>query len=203
VLTLQGLGGVYDEIFLPLHGEHQAQNAALALAAVESFFGAGSRGRLDIDTVREGFVGASSPGRLERVRTAPTVLLDAAHNAHGMRATVTALGEEFAFSRLVAVVAVLADKDVEAMLDLLEPVVDKVVCTRNTSPRGLPAGALGALATEVFGEDRVHVEESMADAIETAVGLAETDVDGELAGVGVLVTGSVVTVADARRLLVR
>jgi dihydrofolate synthase/folylpolyglutamate synthase len=203
VLTLQGLGGVYDELFMPLHGEHQAQNAALALAAVESFFGAGSRGRLDIDAVREGFAMASSPGRLERVRTAPTVLLDAAHNAHGMRATVTALGEEFAFSRLVAVLAVLADKDVEAMLDLLEPVVDLVVCTRNTSPRGLPAGALAALAAEVFGEDRVRVEESMADAIATAVGLAETDVDGELAGVGVLITGSVVTVADARGLLVR
>jgi dihydrofolate synthase/folylpolyglutamate synthase len=202
-LTLQGLGGVYDEIFLPLHGEHQAQNAALALAAVESFFGAGSRGRLDIDPVREGFAQASSPGRLERVRTAPTILLDAAHNAHGMRATVTALSEEFAFSRLVAVVAVLADKDVAAILDLLEPVVDLVVCTRNTSPRALPAAALGALAADSFGEDRVRVEESMADAIATAVGLAETDVDGELAGVGVLITGSVVTVADARRLLVR
>jgi dihydrofolate synthase/folylpolyglutamate synthase len=203
VLTLQGLGGVYDDLFMPLHGEHQAQNAALALAAVENFFGAGSRGPLNIDTVREGFAMASSPGRLERVRTAPTVLLDAAHNAHGMRATVTALGEEFAFSRLVAVLAVLADKDVAAMLDLLEPVADVVVCTRNTSPRGLPATALEALAVEVFGEERVRVEESMADAIATAVGLAETDVEGELAGVGVLITGSVVTVADARRLLVR
>jgi dihydrofolate synthase/folylpolyglutamate synthase len=116
---------------------------------------------------------------------------------------VAALEEEFAFSRLVAVVAALADKDVEAMLDLLEPVVDLVVCTRNTSVRAMPADALAALAVDVFGEDRVRVEESMADAIETAVGLAETDVDGELAGVGVLITGSVVTVADARRLLVR
>src|SRR5256886_653308 len=121
VLTLQGLGGRYDEVFLPLHGAHQAQNAAVALAAVEAFLGAGTARALDVETVRAGFADATSPGRLERVRTAPTVLLDAAHNPHGMAATVTALTEEFSFSKLVAVVAVLGDKDAGAMLELLEP----------------------------------------------------------------------------------
>ena len=204
LLTLQGLGGVYDDVFIPLHGAHQAQNAAVALAAAEAFLGAGANTRqLDVEVVREGFAAATSPGRLERVRTAPTILLDAAHNPHGLRATVTALQEEFAFGRLVAVVAVLADKDVAAMLELLEPVVDAVVCTRNTSERSMPAEALGALAVDVFGEDRVRVEPSMPDAIETAVALAETDVEGELSGVGVIVTGSVMTVADARKLLAR
>ena len=101
VLTLQGLGGVYDEVFLPLHGAHQAQNAAVALAAVEAFLGAGAKRQLDIEAVREGFASTSSPGRLERVRNAPTMLLDGAHNPHGMAATVTALQEEFAFSKLV------------------------------------------------------------------------------------------------------
>ncbi|MGC5291031.1 bifunctional folylpolyglutamate synthase/dihydrofolate synthase [Micromonospora sp. DT231] len=203
VLSLQGLGGVYDDVFIPLHGAHQAQNAAVALAAVEAFLGAGARRQLDVETVREGFASASSPGRLERVRNAPTVLLDGAHNPHGMKATVTALQEEFAFSKLVAVVGVLADKDAEAMLELLEPVVDQVVVTRNSSPRAMPTEELAALAAEIFGDERVDSAEEMPDAIELAVALAEENVPGELSGVGVLVTGSVVTVADARRLLKR
>ncbi|MFI6785240.1 bifunctional folylpolyglutamate synthase/dihydrofolate synthase [Micromonospora sp. NPDC050276] len=203
VLSLQGLGGVYDDVFIPLHGAHQAQNAAVALAAVEAFLGAGARRQLDIEAVREGFASASSPGRLERVRNAPTVLLDGAHNPHGMKATVTALQEEFAFSKLVAVIGVLADKDAESLLELLEPVVDHVVVTRNSSPRAMPTQELAALAAEIFGEERVDSAEEMPDAIELAVALAEEDVPGELSGVGVLVTGSVVTVADARRLLKR
>jgi dihydrofolate synthase/folylpolyglutamate synthase len=204
VLTLQGLGGLYDDIFLPLHGLHQAQNAAVALAAVEAFLGAGSTTRqLDPEIVREGFAQVTSPGRLERVRVSPTILLDAAHNSHGMAATVAALQEEFAFSRLIAVVAVLIDKDVEAILELLEPIVDAVVVTRNTSPRAMRIDDLADLAVEVFGEARVRLERDMPDAIEAAVTLVETDLEGELAAVGILITGSVVTVADARRLLVR
>ncbi|MFF5177992.1 bifunctional folylpolyglutamate synthase/dihydrofolate synthase [Micromonospora sp. NPDC000316] len=203
VLTLQGLGGVYEDVFIPLHGAHQAQNAAVALAAVEAFLGAGARRQLDVEAVREGFASTSSPGRLERVRNAPTILLDGAHNPHGMKATVTALQEEFAFSKLVAVVGVLADKDAEGLLELLEPVADQVVVTRNSSPRAMPTAELAALAAEIFGEERVAVAEEMPDAIELAVALAEEDVPGELSGVGVLVTGSVATVADARRLLKR
>ncbi|MGC4770408.1 bifunctional folylpolyglutamate synthase/dihydrofolate synthase [Micromonospora sp. DT44] len=203
VLKLQGLGGVYDDVFIPLHGAHQAQNAAVALAAVEAFLGAGARRQLDVEAVREGFATASSPGRLERVRSAPTVLLDGAHNPHGMAATVTALHEEFAFSKLVALVGVLADKDASSLLELLEPVADVVVVTRNSSPRAMPTKELAALAVEIFGEERVEVAEEVPDAIELAVALAEEDVPGELSGVGVLVTGSVVTVADARRLLKR
>jgi dihydrofolate synthase / folylpolyglutamate synthase len=203
VLTLQGLGATYDEVFLPLHGAHQAQNAAVALATVEAFLGAGRARSLDVGTVRAGFADASSPGRLERVRTAPTILLDAAHNPHGMAATVAALEEEFSFRRLVAVVAVLGDKDAAGMLELLEPVVAEVVVSRSSSPRAMPVERLAAYAAEVFGPDRVHVEPDLPDAIATAVGLAESDVDGELGGVGVLITGSVITVADARKLLRR
>jgi dihydrofolate synthase/folylpolyglutamate synthase len=203
VLTIQGLGGVYDEIFIPLHGAHQAQNAAVALAAVEVFLGAGTDRQLDLDAVREGFAGTSSPGRLERVRSAPTILLDGAHNPHGMAATVNALQEEFAFSRLVAVVGVLADKDAAGLLELLEPVADMVVVTRNTSPRAMPVAELAELAEEIFGDNRVAVAADMPDAIELAVELTESDPSAELSGVGVLVTGSVVTVADARRLLKR
>jgi dihydrofolate synthase / folylpolyglutamate synthase len=202
VLTLQGLNEVYDEVFVPLHGAHQAQNAAVALAATEVLLGADDRS-LNPDLVRQGFADLTVPGRLERVRTAPTILLDAAHNPHGMAATVTALGEEFDFRRLIAVVAVLADKDVSGLLELLEPVCDAVVATRNSSTRAMPAEQLGAAAVEIFGEERVRVAGSLPDAVEVAVALAEEDMDAGLGGVGVVITGSVFTVADARRLLVR
>ncbi|MBM2621659.1 bifunctional folylpolyglutamate synthase/dihydrofolate synthase [Actinoplanes sp. LDG1-06] len=203
VLTLQGLGGVYDEIFLPLFGAHQAQNAALALAAVEAFLGAGPGRQLELDLVREGFAQVDSPGRLERVRSAPAILLDGAHNPHGMAATVSALEEEFAFRHLVAVVAVLGDKDVSGLLDLLEPVAARIVVTQNSSPRSMPVDELAQVATDIFGEDRVTVAQNMPDAIEEAVVIAEEDTSGELSGVGVIITGSVVTVADARKLLKR
>ncbi|MCU7730566.1 bifunctional folylpolyglutamate synthase/dihydrofolate synthase [Actinoplanes sp. KI2] len=199
VLRLQGLSAVYDEVFLPLFGAHQAQNAALALAAVEVFLGDQVRPEL----VVEGFAQVDSPGRLERVRSAPTILLDGAHNPHGMAATVGALEEEFSFRHLVAVVAVLGDKDVSGLLDLLEPVAARIVVTQNSSPRSMPVTELAQLATDIFGEDRVTVADTMPDAIEEAVVLAEEDASGELSGVGVLITGSVVTVADARKLLKR
>ena len=169
VVTIQGLGAVYEDVFLPLHGAHQAQNAAVALAAVEAFFGAGggTDGRqLDVETVRAGLASASSPGRLERVRNAPTILLDGAHNPHGMAATAVALQEEFAFRRLVAVVAVLADKDAAGLLEQLEPVAEEVVVTRSTSPRAMPVDTLAAVAEEVFGAGRVSVEPDLPDAIE-------------------------------------
>src|SRR5262249_57181712 len=117
VLMLQGLSGGYDEVYLPLHGAYQAQNATIALAAVEAFLGAGAEKALNPETVRAGFAAVTSPGRLERVRTAPTILLDAAHNPHGMAATVTALEEEFTFRRLVAVISILRDKDAHAILE--------------------------------------------------------------------------------------
>ena len=202
VLTLQGLSGTYEGIFLPLHGEHQAQNAAIALAAVESFLGAGNERALNAEAVRDGFGGATSPGRLARVRNSPPILVDAAHNAAGMRATVRALNEEFAFNGLVAVVAALADKDVEGMLELLEPITESIVCTRNSSPRGMSAAQLGAIAEELYGPERVHVVPDLPDAIDTAVALAESD-NAVPGTIGILVTGSVVTVADARGLLKR
>ena len=203
-VTLQGLGGEYGEIFLPLHGAYQAQNAAIALAAVEAFLGAGrASGPLDIATVRDVFASVRSPGRLEAVRAAPSVLVDAAHNPHGMAATVAAIGEAFDFRRLIGVFGILVDKDARAMLDVLEPVLDEVVITQNGSLRAAPADTVAAVAVEVFGPDRVTVEPRLDDAIETAVRLAEETDDGILSGAGVLVTGSVITAGEARTLLRR
>ncbi|MFN2562768.1 MAG: folylpolyglutamate synthase/dihydrofolate synthase family protein [Jatrophihabitans sp.] len=201
-LTIQGLAGVYDEIFLPLHGAHQAQNAACALAAVEAFFGAGAEGgTIDVDTVRAAFATVRSPGRLEPIRSAPTILLDAAHNPAGLKASLEAVAEAFSFRRLIAVVAVMSDKDVAGLLELLEPAVDELVVTENSSSRGLSADDLAAAAVPLFGADRVTVEPRLDDAIEAAVRLAEDAGDEVLVGAGVLVTGSVVTVGEARTLL--
>lgn len=197
-LTLRGLGGEYTDIFLPLSGEHQAANAAVALAAVEAFFGAGAGRQLDQDTVRAGFAQVTSPGRLERVRTAPTVFIDAAHNPHGAKALGEALERDFAFSRLIGVVGVLGDKDAGGVLRALEPHLAEIVCTETTSPRALPAEELGELAREIFGEERVRVESYLPSAVELAVELAEdTDVQS---GAGVVITGSVVTAGEARTL---
>lgn len=201
-LSLQGLGGVYEDIFLPLHGEHQANNAATALAAVEAFFGAGADQQLDVDTVREGFATVISPGRLERVRTAPTVFIDAAHNPHGAQALARTVQSEFDFRTLIGVVSVFADKDAVGILTELEPVLDTVVVTHNGSPRALEVERLAAIAEEIFGEDRVVTAPTMVDAVETAVALADQESDDEdpASGVGVLITGSVVTAGAARSL---
>ncbi|MET8799656.1 folylpolyglutamate synthase/dihydrofolate synthase family protein [Nocardia sp. NPDC004568] len=201
-LELQGLGGVYDEIFLPLHGEHQAHNAALALAAVEAFFGAGAQRQLDIDAVRAGFAEVTSPGRLERMRNAPTLFIDAAHNPAGAAALAATLTAEFDFRKLVGVVAVLADKDVAGILTALEPVFDEIVVTTNGSPRALPVDQLADLAVQRFGDERVVTADTLPDALETAVALAEeVGASGEMvSGAGVVVTGSVVTAGAARAL---
>lgn len=198
-LTLRGLGGVYDDVLLPLFGPFQAHNAAVALAAVEVFLGGGAR-ELDPDLVRAGFASVTSPGRVEVVRRGPTVLLDAAHNPHGARALAEALTDSFDFRHLVGVVAVLEGKDARGLLEALEPVLAEIVVTQNSSPRCLPADDLAADAVDVFGPDRVEVVLRLDDALEAGVRLAEES--GEYGGAGVLVTGSIVTVGDARRLLV-
>ena len=200
LLQLQGLGGVYSDIFLPLHGEHQAHNAVVALAAVEALFGAGPQRQLDVDTVRAGFAAAISPGRLERMRTAPTVFIDAAHNPAGAAALTTALGEEFDFRFLVGVISVLEGKDLTGILSALEPAFDLVVVTDNGSPRALDVESLALRAEEVFGPERVVRATTLTDAIETATALVEdAKVDG-LSGAGIVITGSVVTAGAARTL---
>jgi dihydrofolate synthase / folylpolyglutamate synthase len=199
VLELQGLGGVYPDVFVPLHGEHQAHNAALALAAVEAFFGAGAHRQLDVDAVRAGFAAALSPGRLERVRSAPTVFIDAAHNPAGAAALAAALTTEFDFRYLVGVISVMGDKDVTGILMALEPVFDAVVVTDNGSPRALEPDMLALRAEDVFGPDRVIRTSTLPDAIETATALVEESGDGG-AGAGIVITGSVVTAGVARTL---
>lgn len=195
VVAVDGLGGVYTDIFVPLFGEHQAQNAACALVAVEAFLGSIA---LAADVVEEGMSTVTVPGRLEIVRTGPTVVLDVAHNPAGARALAAALAESFAFTHVVGVVSVMADKDALGMLVALEGVFDEIVVTANASRRAMPVDDLAALAVEVFGSERVEVAASFADALDTGIRLAE-EADTYAAS-GVVITGSVVTVGQARTL---
>jgi dihydrofolate synthase/folylpolyglutamate synthase len=204
LLELQGLGGIYTDIFLPLHGEHQAHNAVLALAAVEAFFGAGAQRQLDVDAVRAGFATVASPGRLERMRSAPTVFIDAAHNPAGAAALASALQTEFDFRFLLGVVSVMADKDVDGILAALEPAFDQIVVTNNGSPRAMDVEELALRAEERFGPDRVIRAATLPDAIETATALVEeSGQDDGFSGAGMVITGSVVTAGVARTLFGR
>ena len=199
ILSLRTPAATYTDILLPLHGEHQAHNALLALVAVEVLLGGGA---LPGEVVEEAFGTVTSPGRLEVVRTSPTILVDAGHNPAGMVAVRETIEEAFAFTRIVGVVACMADKDAESMLSELEPLLDEVVVTRMHSSRAMDAGELLEIARDVFDPDRAHLEPSLADAIDRAATLAERD--GDPAGTtGVLVVGSVVLAAEARELLGR
>ncbi|WP_456826823.1 bifunctional folylpolyglutamate synthase/dihydrofolate synthase [Cellulomonas sp. P5_E12] len=198
LITLQALGGTYTEIFLPLHGEFQAHNALLALTAVEAFLTGGRA--LDPGVVEVAFADVDSPGRLEVVRSSPTIIVDGAHNPAGVEALVAGLEEAFELTRLVGVVGVMADKDPEGMLAALEPVLAEVVITRASTSRALDPEDLADIAIDIFGEDRVHTVERLSDALDLAVSRAESEVER---GSGVLVTGSILLVAEARRLLGR
>ena len=200
LVSMRGLRGEYDEVFVPFFGEHQASNACLALAAVEAFLGSGDEA-LDVDIVREGFASADSSGRLHAVRLDPTVLVDSAHNPHGARALAAAIHDSFTFDRLIGVVGLLSDKDAHGVLEALEPVLDELIVTTPASPRALPADDLAAVAENYFSGKDVVVEDELLDAVDRAMGIA--DADGDVGGSGVLVTGSVVLVGDVLRLFAR
>ena len=201
MVTIQGLADRYEGLLVPLHGAHQAENAAVAVAALEAFFGADKP--LNPEVLQEAFAAVTSPGRLEVLRTAPTIVVDAAHNPEGIRVSAEALQEAFSFSTLVVVLGILQEKDAEEILrqlkDSLAEVPAEFCFTQSNSPRAIPAEELGELALDLgFGEDLVHTAEKLDDALEWAVERAESNDD--LAG-GILVTGSITLVAEARILL--
>src|SRR6476620_5303265 len=202
VVTVQGIAGRYPDLMVPLHGAHQAENAAVAVAALEAFLGGGEK-ELSLEVLQEAFATVSSPGRLEVLRTAPTIIVDAAHNPDGIRASAEAIQEAFSFSKLVTVVGVLKEKDAEEILrqlkESLGDLASEYCFTQSNSPRAVPAEDLAELALDLgFGEDNIHVAEKLDDALEWAVERAESNED--LAG-GILVTGSITLVAEARILL--
>ena len=193
LISITGLRGHYDDIFLPLHGKHQASNAAAALIAVEAFFGEQD---LDIDAVRAGFANVTSPGRCEVIHRDPTIILDAAHNPHGAKAIAETMQSEFTFDEVTGIVALMADKDALGILQALEPVMNLVIVTTNSSERSMKVADLSKLATEVFGADRVFAEDTLQAAIDRAVRDAVRPLSDE--SLAILITGSVVTVGEAR-----
>ena len=196
LLTIQGASDTYEEVFLPLHGKHQASNAAAALVAVEAFFG---DQELDIEAVRAGFANVTSPGRCEVVHREPTIILDAAHNPHGAAAIAETVQSEFTFDEVIGVVAPMGDKDIHGILLELEQVMDSVIVTANSSPRSTPVEKLEKIAIEIFGSDRVFSEETLEKALERAIKDTVRPLSED--SVGILVTGSVVTVGEARSYL--
>jgi dihydrofolate synthase/folylpolyglutamate synthase len=191
VVSIRGLAGTYSDLFLPLYGGHQAQNAAVAVAAVESFLGGGTH-ELAEDVVNEGFATVTSPGRLQLVGIEPTVLVDAAHNPGGADVLAVAITEYFTFDKVVAVIGILADKDVEGIVRALEPVVTEFVVTDAPSERAIDADSLAAVVVGIVGRDRVTVEPEFRRAMEVARDSADEAERG-----AVLVTGSITLVGEA------
>ena len=190
VLSVSGIAGEYRSLTLPLFGEHQADNAAVAIAAVESFLGNGET-PLGSEVVEDGILLSSSPGRLQVIDHQPTVIIDAAHNPHGAEALCRALMGSFAFPRLVCVVGILQEKDVIGIIEALDPVVDHFVVTQSQSDRAISVSDLADAVSAIAGPDRVDSRANVESALERAK---------EIAGVegGVIVTGSITLIGEVR-----
>jgi len=193
LLTIQGAKELYSDIYIPLHGKHQASNAAAALVAVEAFFGDQA---LDIEAVRAGFANVTSPGRCEVVHRDPTIILDAAHNPHGAAAIADTIQSEFTFDEVIGIFAPMGDKDVRGILLELEQVMDLVIVTANASPRAMKVNELEKIAVEIFGAERVFSAGTVSEAIDKAVKDSVRPLSEDT--IGILITGSVVTVGEAR-----
>ncbi len=190
VLSVSGIAGEYRSLTLPLFGEHQADNAAVAIAAVESFLGNGET-PLGSEVVEDGILLSSSPGRLQVIDHQPTVIIDAAHNPHGAEALCRALMGSFAFPRLVCVVGILQEKDVIGIIEALDPVVDHFVVTQSQSDRAISVSDLADAVSAIAGPDRVDSRANVESALERAKEIS--GVDG-----GVIITGSITLIGEVR-----
>jgi len=197
LIAINGIHGLIDEIFLPLYGAHQANNAAIALAAAEAFAGV----KLDSDLVRSAFSKVKSPGRCEVVRRDPTVIIDAAHNPHGAKALVSTINSEFDFESLIGVVAVLGDKDASGILAELSQVIDYLIVSESSSPRALAANELAKVAAQFFKPEQIEIIPELRGAITYATEKATLSNQVNDGVSAVLITGSVVTAGQARSIL--
>ena len=199
LITVQGRRDVYSDLFLPLHGVHQAHNATVAIVAAEAFLGAEDK-PLDQETVAEGLARVTSPGRAELVRTGPSVVVDGAHNPDAAHVLAETLTEAFDFDFVVMVLAMLADKDSDGVIEELHRSADVFVVSENLNSRALPVDDLAEVAREWVDEDSVIVASDLNAALMKAIDLANS-VDAK--SPGIVVTGSIYTVAEARLLLGR
>jgi dihydrofolate synthase/folylpolyglutamate synthase len=190
--SVKSLAGEYEDLFMPLHGSYQAQNAALAIAAVEQFFGSGQQ-KIDEGILRAALSDATSPGRLQIISRKPTVLLDAAHNPHGAKSLAEALIKTFRSPAAVGVISILGDKDARGVLEALEPVMIDIVLTQSSSTRATDVSILKDLADEIFGAERVHEAKDVSEGLAKAKELLPTD------GM-VVVSGSITLIGDVLKL---
>jgi dihydrofolate synthase/folylpolyglutamate synthase len=198
LISIAGVYGEYNDLFLPLHGAHQAANAATAIAAVEVFAG---ESKLDEEVVREALINATSPGRCEIVMRNPTVIIDAAHNPHGAVSLKRTLADEFDFDAVIGVVAPMGDKDVEGILEEFENVMNRIIVTRNSSHRAASVDELYDSAIQIFGSERVSKSESLHSAIAEAIEQAKLENAVNDHNTAVVIAGSVVSAGESRAIV--
>jgi dihydrofolate synthase/folylpolyglutamate synthase len=191
LVSVRGRVATYAEVFLPLYGAHQAQNAAVAIAAVESFLGGGSQAIVS-DVVEQGLAEATSPGRLELVGIEPTVLVDAAHNPQGAAALTAAMSEFFDFDEVAIVLGVLEDKDLDGIVAGLAPLASRFYVTQSASDRAVASDDLAYVVRSIAGPDSTWEYDTLEEAADAARSWA-----GESAKRAVVVTGSITLVGEA------
>lgn len=190
LLSYRGFGHTLTDLFIPLRGGYQVANAATALAALELL----SRQGFTVDeaSLRRGLAETRWPGRLEVLASEPLLIMDGAHNPAAMRQLADAVPEYFCYHRLILLLGIMADKDIQTMMRSIAPLADEVVLTRPALPRAADPRDLAGQLNQVPGfAGRVHVEDDMGRALEFALSLASP-------ADAVLVTGSLYTVSDAR-----
>ncbi|MCI4009933.1 Mur ligase family protein [Brevibacterium sp. ZH18] len=197
LVTVQGMRDVYADIFLPLHGIHQAHNAAVAVVAAEAFLSDEDK-PLELETVAEGLSHVASPGRAELVRTGPAVVVDGAHNPDAAHVLADTLAEAFDFDYTVMVLAMFADKDIHGVLEELHRSADVFVVSEALSTRALSTEKLAEATREWVDEDSVLEALDLNAALMKAIDLANSS---GASSPGIVVTGSLHTVAEARLLL--
>jgi dihydrofolate synthase/folylpolyglutamate synthase len=197
LVDIRGRAGRYEGVYLPLYGDHQAQNAAVAVAAVESFLGDGAIA-LAQDVVVDGLGSVTSPGRLQLIGVEPTILVDAAHNPHGASALRDALTEYFDFDEWTFVIGVLADKDAHGIVAELAPIAERFHVTRSTSDRAIGVNELAAIVLHESHEDATYQYDTLEHAMEQAREWAL-----QAPKRGIVVTGSITLVGDAIQLAER
>lgn len=188
---LNGISGEYRDLFIPLHGEHQVQNAAVAVAAVEAFVGGGTRAIIS-DIVKAALADVSSPGRLQVISREPLTILDAAHNPGGAVTLSQALKVDFGAPKAVGVFSMLGDKDADHFFETLKDDFDSVVITQSSSPRAVPFEDLAETAARYFAVVRTSGDP-----------VAALDLAKSLAPEAIVVSGSISLVGDIMKDLQR
>ncbi|MGA1158668.1 MAG: bifunctional folylpolyglutamate synthase/dihydrofolate synthase [Candidatus Nanopelagicaceae bacterium] len=198
LLTIRGIYGIYEDLFLPLHGKHQSSNAATALAAVEVFAG---EKQLSNEIVSRAFANATSPGRCEIISREPTIIIDAAHNPHGAISLKQTLTGEFSFEKIILVFAAMADKDIPGFLVEMQPIVDELMIAKNSSPRSADIEEVKQFASGIFKNNQIYTARNLEEALQEAKSRASEMHQGR--SVAILVSGSVVTAGEMRALVKR